>query len=252
MSDQLIDNDGHIEDQTPPPTSVAQAVNAKLAEDKERAKPRDQPLGSPLYNAIHAIYGEIERLKETDTNKHGGYKFAPVDSYRDDIRKRFFKHKLIDRINEIYSSAVSEGLKAGTVKFQYEWWMMHVESGEATQPITRSVLLPYVGSQTSGIASSFAWKEFVKNEFKYSTGEPDPTHQMGEADERVGDKLAMPESEEASGYLSDALEELIKSKPTREQLEAWKDEAHPVLAQLRNEHFGKIKAVYTKAWKAAG
>lgn len=230
---------------------LASAVDAKLQEDKERAKPRDKSPGSPLYKAIHAIYGEIERLEETDTNTHGKYKFAPADAYREDMRKRFFKHNLIDRMNEIYSSAVSEGLKAGTVKFQYEFWIMHVESGESTQPVTRSVLLPYVGSQTSGIASTFAWKEFMKNEFKISTGEPDPSHQMGDADDRVGDKLSIPESEDSAGHLSDALEELIKSKPDREKLEAWKEDAHPVLTQLQSQHFLKLKAVYTKAWKAA-
>jgi hypothetical protein len=231
--------------------SMRDKVAEKLADDSKRALPRDVEKASSLYGAIHAIYGEVARLEKTDTNKHGGYKYANVDSFRDMMRELFHKHGLIDRINEVYSSAVSEGLKSGTCKFQYEWWMIHVETGQSTTPISRSVLLPYVGSQTSGIASSFAWKEIVRNEFNISTGEPDPSRQMDEADQRAGEKLTAPESEEAAGNLSDGLEVLIKSKPDRAKLEAWKDEAQPVLSQLQNQHYVKLKAVYTKAWKAA-
>ena len=154
-------------------------------------------------------------------------------------------------MSEVFSSQVSDGLKAGTVKFQYEFWIIHVATGEQTDKVLRSVFLPYVGSQTAGIASTFAWKEWMKNEFKISTGEPDPEGQMGDADARAGEKLSMPESEEVAAHLSDSLEKLIKTKPEKDKLEAWHDENKPSIASLHHVHFSKLKSVYQKAWKDA-
>lgn len=244
MNNLTVETDGA--EQT---LSIPEQVDLKL-ENERNAQPADVQSGSPLYAAMHAIYGKIQRLQQTALNKHGGYEFTPADDYRDRLRTLFHEHKLIDRMNEVYSSQAGEGMKSGTLKFQFEFWIIHVESGEATDKVLRSVFLPYVGSQTAGIASTFAWKEWMKNEFKISTGEADPLQSIGEADQRAGDKLSESKSEDVAAHLSDSLEELLTTKPDKEKLEDWKSENQPSIDSLHNAHFQKLKAVYLKAHKA--
>lgn len=242
----MTDEDGEAQ------PGIEERVEQKLAEDAEREQPRDVAPGSTLYKSIHAIYGKIKRLEHTEKfTAKAGFTFTPADTFRDVMRQLFFEHGLIDRMTEVHASPITDGFKTGSVKFQYEFVIYHVETGEATIPVKRSVILPYVGSQTAGIASTFAWKEWIKNEFKISTGEMDPTNQMSEADDRAGEKLSVQESEEAAGYLSDALQELIATKPSKKKLEEWRDGSAPITAKLRPEHYTSIKAVWVRAWKAA-
>ena len=231
--------------------TIQEQVDAKLGHDAQRERPIQVVPNSYLYQSIGAVMAAVRRLERTERNNHGKYEFTPADAFRDFIREQFIKNDLVYAISEVYSSQASEGLKAGVIKFQYEFYITHIGTGESTPKELRSVFLPYVGSQTAGIASTFALKEWLKNKFLISTGEPDPEGKMGEADERAGDKLTSAESEEATAELGDALEALIKEKPTRARLEAWREDALPILSQLQNQHFLKLNSIYTKAHKAA-
>lgn len=205
---------------------------------------------SPLHTAIHAILGEVRRLEKSDHNKHGNYDFAPADAFRDFIRDQFHKHKLVYSISEVYASQVAEGMKAGTIKFTYWFVITHVESGEQTQPEARSVFLPYVGSQTSGIASTFALKEWLKNKFLISTGEPDPEGEMGDHDSNARNRLPDEESGQVLETLRAELKDAIKDKRSQ-PIEAWWKASEATAKTLTPDHFGRIKREMLKAWQDA-
>lgn len=226
-------------------------VDEKIKDDERRATIPHSIAGSSLYKSLGEVMAAVRRLDKTEKNQHGKYEFTPADSFRDFIREQFVKNELVYAISETYSSQAGEGLKAGVIKFQYEFWITHIGTGETTPKELRSVFLPYVGSQTAGIASTFALKEWLKNKFLITTGEPDPESKMGEHDERAGEKLTMTESEELAGVLSDALEILLKQKPDTSQLEGWKDDNKELINQLQNAHFSRLKSTWAKHWKAA-
>jgi len=223
----------------------------ELVEQEPTPAPKIGPVyPSTLYSAIHAVMSEVKRLEKTETNDHAKYKFAPADQFRDFIREKFNKYNLVLSLNEMFASQVSEGMKAGTIKFTYQFVIIHTETGEATIPEARSVFLPYVGSQTAGIASTFALKEWLKNKFLISTGEPDPENKMGEADDRAGGKLSLEESEHALKTLQGELKDATKAKKPTE-IEIWWKASSAVLNTLMNEHFAKIKKEMLASWTVA-
>lgn len=204
----------------------------------QEALPAIEP-ASTLYTAIHAVMGEVVRMKQTGKrdDKAGKYKFTPADDFRDFLREQFVKHGLTYIINEMFSSAVGEIQKGATVKFQYQFCIVHVATGEITPWESRSVFLPYVGSQTSGIASTFAFKEWVKNKFLISTGEIDPENAMDRADAKAQNRLPFHESEAVGKVLRDKFAAFLKDKPDSKAVHKWWDENLLSLNTLDDKHF---------------
>ena len=198
----------------------------------------------PLYGALHAIYGDVQRLEKTERNNHGNYDFAPADAFRDFIRKAFHKHGLVYFINEVYAPFVGEVDKKKTLKFTYEFVIMHVESGETTPTVRRSVFLPYVGSQTAGIASTFALKEWLKNQFLISTGEPDPEGTMSKDDEAAKQRFTIAESKAATDEIRDKLKAL-KDHTEADVYAIWNESINTISA-LTDKDFEDLKAEAAK------
>ena len=205
---------------------------------------------SPLYAALHAIYGEVERLEKTEHNNHGNYKFAPADSFRDFIRQRFHAHNLIYIINEVYSPFIGEVAKQKTLKFTFEFVILHIESGETTPAVRRSVFLPYVGSQTAGIASTFALKEWLKNQFLISTGEPDPEGTMGKDDDAAKSRMTEQDSKSAYDNLIAGLRALPKDH-SQADVFTWWNANISIISALSDGDFKKLQTEAEKAKMAA-
>lgn len=201
---------------------------------------------SPLYQALGAILGKVTRLEKTERNNHGNYDFAPADTFRDFIRPLFHEHGLWLFVNEAYSPFIGEVTKQKTLKFTYEFVIMHIETGETTPTIRRSVFLPYVGSQTAGIASTFALKEWLKNQFLISTGEPDPEGKMGKDDEAAKNRLPEAESKAALDTLKTKFNEMAKDA-TVADLHAWWTANMNSLNALNDAHFQELHGMAERA-----
>ena len=144
-----------------------------------------------LATAVCSVMAEIKRLEKADENKFANYKFVSVDDFKDAVRPLMAKHGLSPHVDEkVFRIEEFEAtLKNGTSKkstvavFKYAITLYH-KSGESSKPERATVALPFVGAQTSGIAKSYAIKEWFKSRFLASAGDQqEEADLMGEAED---------------------------------------------------------------------
>ncbi len=123
---------------------------------------------SNLSAAKIAVMRKIKRLEKLHENKHGGYAFASVDDFKDEIRPLLVEAGIDLFVSEegfdiIPLSNGKEGKDAKTTltaKIRFKFVLQHI-SGERSEPSYTTVCMPYTGAQTSGAAQSYAIKECV-------------------------------------------------------------------------------------------
>jgi len=142
---------------------------------KEIAQTRtpDKPAG--LCAAVSAVMAEIRRLGKEHDNKFANYRYASSDDYRDHIRPLLAKNGLTVCSDEL-EFETSETLNAKQQKVmqarvQFAFWLKH-SSGETEDPERMTVMLPFVGAQTTGQAKSYAQKFWLQGKFLMTSGDP--------------------------------------------------------------------------------
>jgi ERF superfamily len=133
--------------------------------------------GSKLNAAISAVMGKIRRLEKADENVFAKYKFTSIDDFKDMIRPLLSEHGLSLRMDEsafdVEGKTVNEkGRETMAVRVQFALTIYH-DSGESSGADHITVRLPFVGPQTTGIARSYAMKEWIKTRFLASSGDID-------------------------------------------------------------------------------
>ena len=124
-----------------------------------------------LASAVCAVMAEVKRLEKADENKFANYKFVSVDDFKDAVRPLMAKHGLSPHVDEKSFRMEEVGAKkTATAIFKYAITLYH-SSGESSKPERATVALPFVGAQTSGIAKSYAIKEWFKSRFLASAGD---------------------------------------------------------------------------------
>lgn len=133
---------------------------------------------SNLATAVCAVMSEVKRLEKADKNEFAKYMFTSVDDFKDAIRPLMAKHGLsvhVDeksfKIQELDTADKTGKVKKSNIaKYKYAMTLYH-KSGENSKPERATVALPFVGAQTSGIAKSYAIKEWFKSRFLASAGD---------------------------------------------------------------------------------
>jgi ERF superfamily len=130
---------------------------------------------STLIEAKSKLGAKISRLEKLHKNAHGGYDFASVDDFKDEIRPLFSEFGLSLHVSEesydLVQTTNKKGEQTSTAKIKFKFVIEHV-SGERGEPSFLTVALPYTGAQTSGAAQSYAIKEGVyKGMFQASSGD---------------------------------------------------------------------------------
>ena len=141
-------------------------------------------MNTEIAKAITAVMADIHRLKKTDKNDHGGYKYVSVDDFKDLVRPLMAQHGLSLSMTELdYQLETLQGRHGPTVnaKITYEFRLRHT-SGEADEPERATIMLPHTGAQTAGAAKSYAIKEYLKGRFLVSTGDKDMIEGGADAD----------------------------------------------------------------------
>jgi hypothetical protein len=131
-----------------------------------------------LGKSVIALMAEVKRLEKADKNDFSNYMFTSVDDHKDFIRPLMAKYNLFPSIDElsfklkeITTVDKSGKSKVGTVAIYNFSIVLEHALGEKSEQERRTVALPFVGGQTSGIALSFALKEWFKSKFLVSTGD---------------------------------------------------------------------------------
>ena len=178
-----------------------------------------------LAAAMSAVMGDIVRLQKTAENRHGKYNYVPIDDVKDAIRPLLVAHGLALTVSETNPVEIKEvpsrnGTTA-TMFVSYDVRVFHGESDEMRAD-TITVVLPYVGAQTAGIARSYAVKEWAKATLLLSTGEEidgDNTQQERFGTTKEIDPYQQPKAKARAIY--DALASDIRTHSQIDQLENW-------------------------------
>lgn len=203
---------------------LATALVADQTEIENR-KPAEH-LG--LSAAKIGIMAEIRRLVKSEENKHGRYMYVPIDEVKDFIRPLMVKHGVEFGVSEVGGIDLKEvpNSKGGTTTtaiIPYSVTLTHAKSGEHKSEII-TVILPYTGAQTAGIARSYAIKEWAKATLQLSTGdepadEADNMRQDKYGKEREFDPDAVPKVHARSIY--DGLVQDMNTHTQLDKLEMW-------------------------------
>lgn len=181
-----------------------------------------------LSAAMIGVMGEIRRLIKSEENKHGRYMYVPIDEVKDFIRPLLVKHGIAFSVSEAGNVQLTEvpNSKGGTTTtaiIPYSMKVTHAKSGEHSSEII-TVVLPYTGAQTAGIARSYAVKEWAKATLQLSTGddaadEADNMRQDRYGKEREFDPDAVPKAQARGIY--DALVQDMNTFTSLDKLEMW-------------------------------
>lgn len=178
-----------------------------------------------LAAAMTAVMGDIVRLQKTTENKHGKYKYVPIDDVKDAIRPLLVAHGMALTVSEIEGVEIKEvPSRNGTTATMFASYIVtlkHGKSGEYEGDII-TVVLPYVGAQTAGIARSYAVKEWAKATLLLSTGEEvdgDNTEQERYGNTKEIDPYQQPKAKARAIY--DALASDIRTHTQMDQLDNW-------------------------------
>lgn len=126
-----------------------------------------------LTKAVSLVMKEVHRLGAKDHNKFQDYNYTSVDDYKDHIRPLLAMHGLAIRTQQIAFSLEEltdkHGKMSVVARYDLQFALAH-NSGEVEEPENVSIILPFIGAQTTGQARSYALKEWLKSKFLATSG----------------------------------------------------------------------------------
>lgn len=145
-----------------------------IAEPQPGSLKARRPLKKGVVGAILAVQQEVGILVKSDRNKFANYDFVPIDSYYEAVAPLAAKHGLSWKVNLVNAKKGADDVYFDVVIdliFRDERGSEWEYKGYAQMAIFHQ----YIGPQTTGSASSYANKAFMRDTFKVpSTGETDP------------------------------------------------------------------------------
>lgn len=186
----------------------------------------------PVAAAVAKVMTEVRRLEKADKNTHANYKFTSVDDFKDALRPLMAKHGLTVRCDQtgfdtrMIPSKTGETLVA---RFDFEFVMATATDTDA--PERSTVMLPYTGAQTTGIARSYALKEYLKTRLMASSGDEEDADRLPTGE--YGNAKPAPKAASRSTYSE--LQESLRGCSTREDVLKWAAEHAPQIDTLPND-----------------
>lgn len=143
-------------------------------------------LRSEIHSAVAKVMGDVSRLEKAGLNAFDKYHFTSIDDFKDHIRPLLAKNGLHISISEtgldVLELENSQGKKKVNCKIGFHITIHH-NNGQSLPPDNSTVILPYTGAQTAGIAKSYAIKEWIKGRFLASSGDISEEADMRRQDE---------------------------------------------------------------------
>ena len=205
-----------------------------------------------INKAICAAMGEVKRLEKAGLNAFDKYHFTSIDDFKDHIRPILATHGLNVSISEqgldIVPLENSQGKMKTNVRVTFAITLAHV-SGEIAPADISTVILPYTGAQTAGIAKSYVIKEWIKGRFLASSGDISE-----EADMRRQDEFAAPsvmskkDAKPLYESLQKELREIIAERSSNTMLQ-WALDNRPQLLQLPKDWQDEIRQEYAREFE---
>lgn len=196
-----------------------------------------EPSGG-LSGAIAKAMGEIKRL--TRTAEHfQKFKYVPVDEFKDHLRPILAAnglHLSCDEVSASFDNGNSEGGKNQTfATFTFQFHVRH-ESGEIGMGERTTVRVPYRDAQTTGIAKSYALKEYLKTSFMMSSS--DKSEDADHAD------IEFTSAQMKERGIWAKLEGGIREQKTVVDLHNWYDRHNDIIMALRKPDLLILRGEY--------
>lgn len=196
-----------------------------------------------LNQALSDAMKQVRRLKKADNNAFAKYKYTSVDDFKDTLRPILAELGLSISVDEVSCKMVQtvndKEKKTNNLKFKFAIRLEH-QSGEKGRKERLTVMLPYVGAQTSGAARSYAVKEYLKSRFLASSGDSEDADRH---DENI--TLSKQESRPLYKELQEELNNAIQQD--RNAMEAWALRRKPSINILPNDWQLMLRRTYQEA-----
>jgi hypothetical protein len=199
-----------------------------------------------INKAICAVMAGIKRLEKAGNNAFGKYKYTSADDFKDHVRPLMAEHGLSVSISETGLETLAvvnkQEKETTSVKIGFELTLRHSDGSELP-PEKASVILPYVGAQTAGIAKSYILKEWIKGRFLASSGD-----QSEDGDglnyEIPGTVLTKAEARPVFEALIKELREIVATDRSSEALLAWASDNRALYMSLPLGSRNEVKKEY--------
>lgn len=132
-----------------------------------------------IANALFQVQTQIGTLGYDSTNDFSKYKYVSIDKYYEKMRPLMNDAGILIIPDELESS-LSEDKKL--YRAVYQFTIIHKDGATWNFPIRRSITLPFVGAQSSGIALSYLEKIAMRTIFKINSGERDDADMLEQQD----------------------------------------------------------------------
>lgn len=207
-----------------------------------------EPQTNNVASATAAVMKAIKRLKKADNNAFAKYRYTSVDDFKDALRPLMAQHGLTPHADEMSCDTFDKTDEKNKVslhaKFRFSLWLEHT-SGEVGKPEGLTVMLPYVGAQTTGQARSYAVKEWLKSKFLASSGDSE------DADESdIVEELSKAEARPIYAELETELREAAQDGEAA--MREWADRRRPSIEVLPKDWRVLLKRSYKELLATAG
>ena len=132
-----------------------------------------------IANALFQVQTQIGTLGYDSSNDFSKYKYVSIDKYYEKMRPLMNDAGILIIPDELESS-LSEDKKL--YRAVYQFTIIHKDGAVWNFPIRRSITLPFVGAQSSGIALSYLEKIAMRTIFKINSGERDDADMLEQGD----------------------------------------------------------------------
>jgi len=133
-----------------------------------------------IANAIAQAMKGVSKLRKSEKNDHGRYRYASIDDFLEDLRPKLAENGLSVISDEVHREHFTIQEKNGPATFafyKFAFYIAHSECNFTYGPIHRTVDVRFVGPQTSGQAQSYCEKMFLRSLLKVATGDQDADSQ---------------------------------------------------------------------------
>lgn len=135
------------------------------------------PMPPEIAKAVVAVMRDVQEPQKDGTNNFSNYNYATVDAFLAAMRPVCAKAGLVIYPVEAGQTWEEVIIKDGAIRvstFTFEFILIHESGVQWQHPYDKRILrLQWAGAQTSGIAKSYAQKQYMRSLFQIATGDPD-------------------------------------------------------------------------------
>lgn len=201
-----------------------------------------------INDAICAVMAAVTRLDKAGTNAFDKYNFTSIDDFKDHIRPLLARNGLTVSISENSMETLelenSQGKKKVTCKIGFDIVLRH-KDGSELPPDRTTIILPYTGAQTAGIAKSYAMKEWIKGRFLASSGDVQEEADMRSQDDFTKTVLSKKEARPLFEALQKEMRSIVQEQNS-DSLLGWASDSRDQVHQLPREWQDMIREEYMR------